>query len=487
MASTSKTIGDLIGADGAVTIPGDGIILASDLADNSVTTSKIVDANVTNEKIDSVAASKITGTLDIAYGGTGATSSTSALDNLLPGGEVSGYVLKTGGSGSYYWGSANAVSGNSVGTIINSTRIVNTANASQTVFSSPTYTQGANQLRVYIDGVRQFPSAYTETSNTSFTLGEAQDAGTIVLAEVDGYVDYTVNASDVVFSPTSDITSNNAQDAIAEVASDLSNLVVQTSGLADSAVTTAKIADANVTMAKLSATGTASSSTFLRGDGAWQAAGGFSNMQVFTSSGTWTNPGQVTKVKVTVTGGGGGGGRSDGTATTEVSGAGGGTAIEVTTIPTSPVSVTVGSGGAAGAWPSQTGGTGGTSSFGSYCSATGGVGGTGNQGTANPVGIYSMMEAAGGAGSGGTVNLRGGPSGRHSSLNPGGTSIYGRGGSSLTSATPQPGTSLFDPARPFMDADVYGAGGGALRNSSNNNSAGDRAGSGKSGLVIVEW
>jgi hypothetical protein len=38
-----------------------------------------------------------------------------------------------------------------------------------------------------------------------------------------------------------------------------------------SAVTTAKIADANVTVAKLSASGTPSSSTFLRGDGSWQA------------------------------------------------------------------------------------------------------------------------------------------------------------------------------------------------------------------------
>jgi hypothetical protein len=41
----------------------------------------------------------------------------------------------------------------------------------------------------------------------------------------------------------------------------------------DGTVTTAKIVDANVTVAKLSATGTASSSTFLRGDGAWAAAG----------------------------------------------------------------------------------------------------------------------------------------------------------------------------------------------------------------------
>ena len=45
---------------------------------------------------------------------------------------------------------------------------------------------------------------------------------------------------------------------------------VATVDIADSAVTTAKIANANVTVAKISATGTPSSTTFLRGDGAWQ-------------------------------------------------------------------------------------------------------------------------------------------------------------------------------------------------------------------------
>jgi len=41
----------------------------------------------------------------------------------------------------------------------------------------------------------------------------------------------------------------------------------------DGSVTTAKIASSAVTVAKLSATGAASASTFLRGDGAWAAAG----------------------------------------------------------------------------------------------------------------------------------------------------------------------------------------------------------------------
>ena len=42
----------------------------------------------------------------------------------------------------------------------------------------------------------------------------------------------------------------------------------------DSAITTAKIANGTIALADLSATGTASSSTFLRGDNVWGAAGG---------------------------------------------------------------------------------------------------------------------------------------------------------------------------------------------------------------------
>ena len=90
------------------------------------------------------------------------------------------------------------------------------------------------------------------------------------------------------------------------------------------------------------------------------AAGGFTNMQVFTSPGTWTNPGSVSTVKVTVVGAGGGGKQ--------------------------------------GNFPA--GGTGGTSSFGAFCSATGGTGAY----RTTPGDNYAI----GGMGSGGNLNLRGG-------------------------------------------------------------------------------
>jgi hypothetical protein len=49
---------------------------------------------------------------------------------------------------------------------------------------------------------------------------------------------------------------------------------IATGDMADSAVTTAKLANSSVTVAKISASGTPSSTTFLRGDGSWQTAGG---------------------------------------------------------------------------------------------------------------------------------------------------------------------------------------------------------------------
>jgi hypothetical protein len=81
-----------------------------------------------------------------------------------------------------------------------------------------------------------------------------------------------------------------------------------TSGmLASNAVTTAKINAAAVTVAKISATGTADSTTFLRGDGAWAApsgTGGVSegdkgDINVTASGATWTiDPGAVTYAKI---------------------------------------------------------------------------------------------------------------------------------------------------------------------------------------------
>jgi len=119
-----------------------------------------------------------------------------------------------------------------------------------------------------------------------------------------------------------------------------------------------------------------SSGNILKSDGTtWTsgaaAAGGFSNMTVFTSPGTFTTPATVTQVKVSLVGGGGGGSGPGGWG-----GGGGGGAIYVGPVTAStPYAVTVGAGG-------PVGGTGGTTSFGALCSATGGANDVGGSGTA---------------------------------------------------------------------------------------------------------
>jgi hypothetical protein len=109
----------------------------------------------------------LTNALPTSQGGTGATSPGGALTNLLPAGGTSGYVLATSGSGTYYWAAGGTGGGGSAtpGTTIVSTRTTPTVNASQRIFATPIYQTGTGQLRVYINGVRQFASEYIEGAN----------------------------------------------------------------------------------------------------------------------------------------------------------------------------------------------------------------------------------------------------------------------------------------------------------------------------------
>lgn len=209
--------------------------------------------------------------------------------------------------------------------------------------------------------------------------------------------------------------------------------------------------------------------------------GGFSNMDVFTSPGTWTNPGNITKVKVTVVGGGGGGGTAIATNpfNAEASGSGGGgggTAIEVIPFPSATnVSVTTGAGGGAAT-------AGGTSSFGAYCSATGGAAGT----SSNPGGGSTpIFFAAGGSGSGGQLNM---PGQKAYGLNFG-PRLTGYGGSSVMGEGGKGGIPGIVPSTISYPGDAggnYGAGGGGGQRPTNSPSPGT-GGSGAPGVVIVEY
>ena len=172
--------------------------------------------------------------------------------------------------------------------------------------------------------------------------------------------------------------------------------------------TTVTPAQNSVNLDKLATTGTASSSTFLRGDMAWTAVSdtsGLSSVQVFTSSGTWTKPSGVTKVMVEVQAGGGGGGGSSSTSYAAGSGSGGGYTkkiIDVSSI--SSATITVGSGGSGGT-SSGTGVNGGSSFWSdgtNTLTANGGTGGNGNSGAGYGDG------GSGGTASGGDLNITGG-------------------------------------------------------------------------------
>lgn len=98
--------------------------------------------------------------------------------------------------------------------------------------------------------------------------------GSVTTAKIAAGAVATVDIADsaVTTAKIADLNVTTAKIADSAITSGkIADGAVATVDIADSAVTTAKIANANVTVAKISATGTASSTTFLRGDGSWQA------------------------------------------------------------------------------------------------------------------------------------------------------------------------------------------------------------------------
>jgi hypothetical protein len=207
------------------------------------------------------------------------------------------------------------------------------------------------------------------------------------------------------------------------------------------------------------------SGQFLKSNGPGAAAtwatagGGFSNMQVFTSPGTFTTPATVTQVKVTVVGGGAPGGTGSPTGNYGGGGGGGGGgAIYVGPVSAStPYAVTVGAAS-------------GTSSFSTLASATGGSGGS-NTPTNNAGG----GGAAGGAGSAGTLQFNGGGGGGGSG-SPAGTGLGGTGGNSLFGGGARSGAGATG-----IPGTAYGGG------ASGSSSLPVAQGTGAAGVVIVEY
>jgi len=232
----------------------------------------------------------------------------------------------------------------------------------------------------------------------------------------------------------------------------------------------------------LTSTGSAWAST------APASSGGFSNMQVFTATGTFTVPAGVTKVKVTVVGGGGAGGgyaQFAGTNyTASCGGAAGGAAIKIISglTPGGSVAVTV---GASVAGTTTTGTTGNNSSFGAYCSATGGAGGGISYIQTNCCGGVGLTPPpAGGIGSSGDINIKGGPGGAPSFIlavvNQFSASS-GAGGNSILSGGAVPVSG-------FGAAGVASSGNGAGGSGATGSGVTSRlGGAGGAGIVIVEY
>ena len=190
------------------------------------------------------------------------------------------------------------------------------------------------------------------------------------------------------------------------------------------------------------------------------------NIQVFTNSGTFIVPMNVTRIKVEIWGGGGGGGKS-----ALGSGAGGGGAggyafnvFNVT--PGASYPVTVGSGGTNGV-------SGTTSSFGALMSAAGGGAGT----NATP-------SAVGGGGKGGTTTNSIAPF--IGSAGDGGSTLTGAGGNGASAFGDLGGTGGWgDAGGAGTNANGPGAGGGGGATTSTSN--GNPGGKGGPGLVVVYY
>lgn len=226
------------------------------------------------------------------------------------------------------------------------------------------------------------------------------------------------------------------------------------SGLGITSLNATNLSTGTVPSAALGS-GTADSSTFLRGDRVWSTVptGGFSNMQVFTSPGSFFVPPTTTKLKVTVTGGGGALGEGN------RGGSSGATGIAVFNVTSgSTIPVAVGAGGQS--FPSDI--PGGTSSFGGFVAATGGnnsVGGVASFPAPAPT-YQARLGLDGGNGASGSV---------FSPLTAGGASYWGSAGVNVT----------FAPNPTPVTQGAYGAGGGV--------GPGPRQFSGIQGVVVVEW
>lgn len=189
-----------------------------------------------------------------------------------------------------------------------------------------------------------------------------------------------------------------------------------------------------------------------------------SNIQIFTSDGTFTAPAGITKVYLSMVGGGGGGGCKSGA----VGGGGGAGAMIVnypyTVVPGNNYAVVIGPYGAGGAGTTEHDGANGTATtFDSTVSASGGNGGKGAAGTGG-TGAGGFDATSSGVG---TYTMKGGDGSSSANNGHGGGTFFGVGGvGAVPTGNPAPNNS--------------GGGGGGGRTDGN-------GGNGGAGICIVMY
>lgn len=187
-------------------------------------------------------------------------------------------------------------------------------------------------------------------------------------------------------------------------------------------------------------------------------------IQVFTSSGTWTKAAGLKKIKVTVVGAGGNGGGPGAPGSGGIGiwggGGGGGAAIKYIPAPSipGPVAVTAGPG---------------TNSFGAFCSATAGAVGVTYTGGNSGIGSGGDLNIGGQDGA--SIGTAGAPGIGSGGL--GGSSIYGGGGKGGIGST-NGGIGAGAAGKNYG-----GGGGGGYRS---NTAAGGAGGTGAPGVVVIE-
>jgi hypothetical protein len=231
------------------------------------------------------------------------------------------------------------------------------------------------------------------------------------------------------------------------------------SGVNLTALNATQLTSGTVPVARLGSSGTASASTYLRGDNTWAAVGGFVSVQYFTTAGaiTWTKPVGINKIYVYVIGGGGGGLVYNGSPAP--GGGGGGCAVKmIDVISIASISGVVGAGGAAG-------GSGSSSTFSNPAGTiTAGGGSPGSNSGGYPVG------GSGGTATGGDLNIPGGQASGLSIAN----SIGGTGGIPAFFGVAGVGAGYVTAGT----AGIYGGGGGGAGYVASATAGGD-------GIIVV--